>query len=378
MPTIVRVSAAAGGYDVHVGRGLAGAVGAPLLLDALPGPRILIVADSEVRSSVADPLAARLSDAGRRVDVAVIRAEEPRKTLPTVSGLLDAALRDRLDRGDAIVSVGGGLTGDLAGFVAAIHLRGIAVAHVPTTLLAMVDASVGGKTGVNHPLPATAPPSDEAPPVLGKNLVGAFWPPRLVLADPDTLGTLPDRQLRCGLAECIKHAVIAGEDALEQLEAEIPRLLAREPDALEAVIARSVSIKASVVAEDERESGRRAVLNLGHTFGHAIEPLLSLGLHHGEAVAIGLVAAARCSSALDRLDPSVADRIEALIGRSGLPCRLPGPVDIDRLMDAMRFDKKVLGGVTRLVLPRAIGHVTIDEDVPDDAVRAAWAAVGAA
>ncbi|MHC4993349.1 MAG: 3-dehydroquinate synthase [Planctomycetota bacterium] len=248
-------------------------------------------------------------------------------------------------------------------------MRGLPLVQVPTTLLAMVDAAIGGKTGVNVPLPGGG---------LGKNLVGAIWQPKAVLVDPLVLGTLDPRDLRCGLAECVKHALIADASLLDWLDDNAAAIQRLAPDVLVTLIERSARIKVGIVEQDERELGKRALLNLGHTFAHALEARQHLELRHGEAVAIGLVAAAHCAARTGRLDADGEQRITAVLEVLGLPVRVPAPADAGELIQAMRFDKKVMAGRRRLVLPAGLGAAEIVEDVPDDVVRAAWEQVGAA
>ena len=291
--------------------------------------------------------------------------------MPAVESLWHAALTARLSRGDAFVALGGGLVGDVVGFAAATYLRGIAVVQAPTTLLAMVDASTGGKTGINLALPTSG---------LGKNLAGAFWPPRVVIADPVTLKTLPQRELRSGLAECIKHAIIDSELHVAFLESMLDRVLAGDDDAIVEVVARSVAVKAAIVSRDPREEGERAILNLGHTFGHALETHPALELTHGEAVAIGLVAAIelgqgqapRTGAAANGL----AQRVRLLLVRAGLPVSVPSAVDAGEIVRRMGFDKKSADGAVRFVVPEAIGRVQIGVTATESAVLAALAAVG--
>jgi 3-dehydroquinate synthase len=246
--------------------------------------------------------------------------------------------------------------GDMAGFVAATILRGIPFVQIPTSLLAMVDASVGGKTGVNHS--------------TGKNLIGAFHQPIAVLIDPDVLGTLPERELRGGLAECIKHDIIRDFQGFEKLEREIERALELDIDYLAQLVAHNVDIKARVVEADPFEKGERAHLNFGHTFGHAIESVSHYSYSHGQSVALGMAAAARAAMDLDMIDESTWKRIVALIERAGLPV---GGLKLatQPIIDAMIFDKKVAGGRVRFVLPDRIGHVVIRDDVPEEIVRQA-------
>jgi 3-dehydroquinate synthase len=284
-----------------------------------------------------------------------------------------AMLAFRLERQGPVVALGGGIVGDVAGFAAATWLRGVPLVQVPTTLLAMVDAAIGGKTGVNHPLP----PDPAGRRELGKNLIGAFWQPRAVVVDPLVLRTLPERDFRCGLAECIKHGLLADAGLLSFIEARLQGIIELDTETLTELIARGAQIKVAIVQEDEREAGRRALLNLGHTFAHVIEPIEALDLRHGEAVAIGICVAARCARETGRLARDDEKRISDLLGRAGLPTRLPRPIDAQRLIDGMGYDKKVARGRLRLVLPIAPGRAEIVDDVPEEAIICAWHAVGA-
>ncbi len=272
------------------------------------------------------------------------------KTLATLQTVLDALVQARMNRDGAVIALGGGVVGDIAGFAAACYQRGIAYAQVPTTLLAQVDSSVGGKTGVNHP--------------GGKNLIGAFHQPCCVISDIATLDTLPDRELRAGLAEVIKYGLICDAAFLQWLEESIEALLARDPTALTTAIRRSCEIKAQIVAVDEHEHGRRALLNLGHTFGHAIETATGFtDWLHGEAVAVGMLMAADLSARLGRLEVSQVERVRSLIARAGLPVSAPR-IGAHRAAQLMALDKKVLAGRIRLVLLADLGaaFVTADYD----------------
>jgi 3-dehydroquinate synthase len=273
-----------------------------------------------------------------------------------------------LERGSPVVALGGGIVGDTAGFAAATFMRGVPLVQVPTTLLAMVDAAIGGKTGVNYGLPGDG---------LGKNMIGAFWQPRAVVVDPLVLETLDPRDFRCGLAECIKHALIADASLLGFLAERAAAIRRLDTDALVTLIERCARIKVEIVQQDERETGRRALLNLGHTFAHALEARKHTDLRHGEAVAIGLVAAARCAVRTGRLSAADEQRIGSVLEAFDLPLRMPTPIGVSELVATMRYDKKVAAGRLRLVLPAGLGAAEITDDVPADAVSAAWAHVGA-
>jgi 3-dehydroquinate synthase len=364
----IRVSLPQGAYEVSVGPGLLAEVGAACR-QAAPHTRALVVVDEKIAPAHVRACQVSLRAAGYLPATAALTATEERKTLPSVQILYEAMFEAGLERGSPVVAMGGGIVVDVAGFAAATWLRGVPFVAVPTTLLAMVDASVGGKTGVNLELPDRG---------LGKNLVGAFWQPVAVIADPDVLETLDPRDYCCGLAECVKCALVADASLLSFLSEHAAALLRRQPELLVALIERCVRIKAAIVEADERESGRRMWLNLGHTFAHAIEAHQHLHLRHGEAVSIGLVAAAHYARSTGRIDADQQGAIEAVIERLGLPSALPTPVAIGRLVNAMRHDKKITAGRLRLVLPRGIGSVEVVGDVDLDALSAAWARVGGA
>ncbi|MDX1482048.1 MAG: 3-dehydroquinate synthase, partial [Woeseiaceae bacterium] len=308
----------------------------------------LVVTNETVRPLYFDALRASLGD--RDAQVVELPDGEEHKTLRSVETVIDALVSCGANRDTTVVALGGGVVGDIAGFAAAAYMRGVAFVQVPTTLLAQVDSSVGGKTGVNHS--------------GGKNLIGAFHQPRLVLIDTDTLDTLPDRELSAGLAEVIKHAAIADADYFDWLEDAMDRILQRDAEALGRTIARSCEIKAEVVAEDERERGRRALLNFGHTFGHAIERCAGYGEWlHGEAVAAGMVMAAELSG----LPAAQQDRLRNLIEKARLPTRV-GDIAVDTLREAMTLDKKVLAKRLRFILLDRIGQARIADDVAEAAL----------
>jgi len=344
-------------YPIHIGGELLERPG--LLLPHLPQPRVAIVTNDVVGPLYLERLRRNLAGAGVAVLLITVPDGEAHKNWATLNHILDTLLRERCERKTTLIALGGGVIGDLTGFAAAIYLRGVPFIQVPTTLLAQVDSSVGGKTGINHP--------------LGKNLIGAFHQPRLVLADTATLNTLPEREFAAGLAEVIKYGLILDAALFDWLEANIARLSARDPEALEYAVRRSCEIKAAVVAADERESGTRALLNLGHTFGHAVEAGLSYGTWlHGEAIAAGTVMAARLSQRMGLLPPADAGRIESLLSRAGLPVRAPA-LGVERYLDLMGLDKKVEGGKLRLILLRRIGEAFVTSDFPQGELRAVLA-----
>lgn len=341
-------------YPIHIGRGL---LGEPAWLEqALKGRRAMVVSNETIAPLYLDTLTRTLArtDTGP-VETVILPDGEQFKNLQTLDTIYTALLERRLDRGAVLIALGGGVIGDITGFAAASYQRGIDFIQVPTTLLSQVDSSVGGKTGVNHP--------------LGKNMIGAFHQPRLVLIDTDTLNTLPDRELSAGIAEVIKYGLIDDPEFFLWLEQHLPRLLAREPEALAFAIRRSCADKARVVAEDERESGRRALLNLGHTFGHAIETGLGYGRWlHGEAVAMGMVMAARMSCRMGWMSESEVARITALISAAGLPVEAPPGLSATRFRELMAVDKKVQQGRLRLVLMKGIGESLVTGDFDGDAL----------
>lgn len=369
-------------------RGTKGALGGGV--GGRPG-RVLVVADAGVadaaRGAVAEEMG-RLVDAARdRVAMHVVSPTEQGKSLETLQHVLLACARARLDRGDLVVALGGGIVGDVAGFAAATYRRGLRWVNCPTTLLSMVDASVGGKTGVN--LAIGKDPRDPGSFDLLKNMVGAFHQPTLVVADCDVLASLPERVFRAGLGECVKHAMIAesvlgegGRGERARLEARLPGVLAREAGAIADLVAWNVALKARVVEGDpfeeaSDEAGGRALLNLGHTFGHAIEATVDGGLiEHGQAVALGLIAAAATSEALGLVDRGLVEETRRLVRAAGLETRAAlGPISI--LMSAMGHDKKVIGGRRRLVLPTGREAARIVVDPREDAVAEGWRAIGA-
>lgn len=348
-------------YPIHIGQGLIGR--ADLIKPFLKTPRVAIVSNDVVAPLYMDKLAGPLESAGVSIlTKAILPDGEGHKDWQTLNTIFDAMLGSRCDRSTTVIALGGGVVGDMAGFAAACYQRGVPFIQVPTTLLSQVDSSVGGKTGINHP--------------LGKNMIGAFYQPRLVLADTDTLSTLPDEELSAGMAEVIKYGLIRDLPFLEWLEAHMERLMARDSDALAAAIEVSCRNKAEIVAEDETESGVRALLNLGHTFGHAIETGAGYGNWlHGHAVAAGTVMAADLSVRLGWLGLADVDRIKALFQRAALPVT-GEPLGIDRYLELMSLDKKVEAGKLRLVLLKALGEGVITGETPAGLIREAIAACG--
>ena len=368
MSRTVRVGLGERAYDVVVGGGLldkAGVLLAPLLKQG----RTAIVSDATVWKLHGERLTKALAAAGISSQAIVVPPGEPSKSWDGLAEVSDRLLELELDRGDLIVAFGGGVVGDLAGFAAAIYKRGIDFVQIPTTLLAQVDSSVGGKTAIDTP--------------RGKNLIGAFHQPKLVLADLDLLATLPEREMRAGYAEVIKYGLLGDFAFFEWLETNGPAVLAGDPDALAYAVARSVEMKAEIVEADEKEAGRRALLNLGHTFGHALEAETGYGeaLLHGEAVAAGSAIAFRFSAAQGLCSTQDAQRAESAIAAAGLPTRLDqvgsGAFDAVKLVRHMGQDKKAEGGRLTFILARALGDAFVAKNVDGQAVRDFLVAEGA-
>jgi shikimate kinase/3-dehydroquinate synthase len=352
-----------GEYPIHVGNGLLGQIGNVLRAAGLPeGGQVALVSNPVVAPLYGEQVEDSLRSAGLRPFTCSIPDGEQHKTLATVAALYDRFLEGALDRSGTVLSLGGGVTGDVAGFAAATYMRGVRFVQVPTTLLAMADASVGGKTGVDLP--------------QGKNLVGAFKQPALVLMDPAVLATLPAGELRSGMAEVIKHGVIGAPDLFSELETGTEEPSSWWKGDGVARMACTLRVKIKLVEEDPFEKGRRAALNLGHTVGHTLERLSGFSLRHGEAVAVGMVTAARIAVVLGLADPSVAGRIEAGLTAWGLPVRCP-PFRWNEIWAAMAHDKKRQGRSLRWVLPHAIGRVEIVQDVPPTVVESVLHGLGA-
>ena len=365
----VQVGLDARAYEVLIGPDLIDRAG-ELLAPHLPRRRTAVVTDRNVADHHGERLAAALESGGIAVDLVVLPPGEQTKSFAGLEDLTDRLLALKLDRGDRIVAFGGGMVGDLAGFAAAIYKRGIDFIQVPTTLLAQVDSSVGGKTAIDT--------------AAGKNLVGAFHQPAFVLADLDVLATLPDREMRAGYAEVLKYGLLGDEPFFAWLEANGEAVLAREPQALAHAVARCVEMKAQIVAEDERETGRRrALLNLGHTFAHALESETGFGeaLLHGEAVGAGCALAFRFSAELGLCPPQAASRAEAAIAKAGLPTRLHAlagaPFDAERLAGHMAQDKKADAAGLVFVLARGIGEAFVARGVARETLLRFLAAEGA-
>ncbi|HEY5898357.1 MAG TPA: 3-dehydroquinate synthase [Burkholderiales bacterium] len=353
----LRVALGERSYPIHIGAGLLdqGALYAPHLRGT-----VAIITTEVVAPLYLSRARRALEAAGARVTQIVVEDGEQAKRWPTLDRVFEQLLAARLGRDAVIVALGGGVVGDLAGFAAAVYQRGIDFIQVPTTLLAQVDSSVGGKTAINH--------------ARGKNMIGAFHQPRAVIADVAALGTLPDRELRAGIAEVIKHGFALDAPFVDWLDANIEKLGARDPQALIYAVHRSCELKAAIVAQDEREGGVRALLNFGHTFGHAIEAATGFGPWlHGEAVAAGMVIAASLSASAGLLPQADADRLRGMVSRAGLPVR-PPQIALERWLELMAIDKKSVGGQVRLVLLERIGRARLESAVDPRLIRAAIAA----
>ncbi len=348
----VSVPGASTGYDILLGSGLLQHA-PPLMRERGLDGDVVIVSDRNVTSHWQASLLNAFRQTGVKTTWVTLPGGESHKTLDTIRELYTAFLDAELDRSGVVVAFGGGVIGDMAGFAAATYLRGIRFVQIPTTLLAMVDASVGGKTGVDLP--------------QGKNLVGAFKQPEMVLIDPETLSSLPSEEFRNGLAEIIKHGIIADPELFAQLQSS-------GPGSLESLIARALRVKIGIVQRDPYEEGERAYLNLGHTFAHAIERVSHYAIPHGQAVALGLIAAGRLSASLNLCSPETAQRIEQVVERLGLPTTLVGYAP-DAIIAAMRTDKKRKHGQIRFVLPRDIGKVDLFEDIPVENLKTAIASL---
>ena len=332
-------------YPIHIGQNLLGQ--AELLSPHIHGQQVLVVSNETVAPLYLEQTLSALT--AYQCETVILPDGEQYKTLDTVNLIFDALLKHRFDRQCTLIALGGGVVGDITGFAAACYQRGVNFIQIPTTLLAQVDSSVGGKTGVNHP--------------LGKNMIGAFHQPQCVIIDTKTLNTLEDKQLSAGIAEVIKYGLIKDAEFFAWLESNIEKLLHRDPEALTYAIECSCQTKADVVAADEKEAGQRALLNLGHTFGHAIEAGMGYGSWlHGEAVGTGMLMAADMSHRQNKLTDSELERTQALIAAAKLPVKTPAEMNTERFLELMAVDKKVQAGVIRLVLLNHIGDSYVSDD----------------
>jgi 3-dehydroquinate synthase len=359
MQSVIPVVLPEKSYEITIAPGSVDCIGRLITETPLKlGQKILVVSNPTIFRCYGQRLMDSLTQAGFDVFRCILPAGERYKTPATLQKIYDAALENRLERSSTMVALGGGVIGDMTGFAAATWLRGINVVQVPTTLLSMVDAAIGGKTGVNHP--------------RGKNLIGAFHQPRRVLIDPQVLKTLPMREFRAGMAEVIKYGVIWDADLFEQLEqaTRLDQLRYLSDELLQEILIRSCQAKAHIVSKDEKESGLREILNYGHTIGHAVESLTGYRIvNHGEAVAIGMVAVGQIAVEMNLWTREESDRQLALIEKTGLPTRLPQGLDIEAIIRSLQSDKKVKAGQVRFVLPQGIGKAIVTDQVTSDTIR---------
>ncbi|MBD2431722.1 MULTISPECIES: 3-dehydroquinate synthase [Fischerella] len=357
MASVIKVNLPQQSYDIAIAPGSLEQLG-EFMTNLHLGKKVLLVSNPTVFQLYGETAIASLKAASFEVASHILSDGEHYKTLASIENLYNTALENRLERSATMVALGGGVIGDMTGFAAATWLRGINFIQVPTTLLAMVDAAIGGKTGVNHP--------------QGKNLIGAFHQPRLVLIDPDVLKTLPIREFRAGMAEVIKYGVIWDAQLFAELEASqrLDEMGHIHSELIDTILTRSCQAKADVVSKDEKEAGLRAILNYGHTIGHAVESLTGYRqVLHGEAVAIGMVAAGQIAVELGMWTQQQTQRQDVLIEKAGLPTKLPAGLDIEAIIEALQIDKKVKAGKVRFVLPTQIGAVTVTDQVPADIIR---------
>jgi 3-dehydroquinate synthase len=351
----IRVELGERSYDIAIGSNTLEQIGDRLSSLRL-SPKIALISNPTVYPIYGEQVSNEVRKAGFDLLTVMIPDGEQYKNLATLNNIYDELLKFRLDRKSALIALGGGVVGDITGFVAATYMRGIACIQIPTTLLAQVDSSVGGKTGIDHE--------------LGKNMIGAFWQPKLVWIDVETLRTLPQREFLSGLAEVIKYGVIWDDNLFDFLEGNKDKILNLDRDALAYLIKRSCEIKAEVVSKDEREAGLREILNYGHTIGHAIETVTKYKRFlHGEAVAIGMHIEARLSMILGLIDKDQVSRIMALLDAYGLPSEIPSDVNVSSLFLSMQLDKKAVAGELKFILPEKIGSVQIQKGAPEKSIR---------
>ena len=343
----VRVRLTDSSYEIHIGAGILGQVGCQLKENGFVS-RVVIITNPIVKELYGDALEQRLAKEGFKVAVLSVPDGEEYKSLEMAGRLYQGLSAAYAERSTPVLALGGGVIGDLAGFVAATYQRGVPLVHLPTTLLAQADSSIGGKVAVDHG--------------QIKNKIGVFYQPRLVIAAVSTLKTLPQREFASGMAEVIKSAVIGGEDFFRYIEENLEKIKSWDEAALEEIVFCSAQVKVSIVEKDEKDLGLRNVLNYGHTLGHAIESASDFRIKHGEAVAIGMLAAARISNKMGIFDRDGIVRLESIIARTGLPTKMP-PLEMEKIIQAMRHDKKIREGKLRFVLPRAIGNVFVTDEV---------------
>lgn len=364
MTSVIKVDIPENSYQIIVAPGSLDQLG-PQMASLNLGKKALLVSNPIIFKHYGERAIASLQNAGFDVVHYNLPPGERYKTLNSIQKIYDTALEHKLERNSTMIALGGGVVGDMTGFAAATWLRGINLVQVPTSLLAMVDSSVGGKTGVNHP--------------HGKNLIGAFYQPRLVLIDPQVLQTLPSGEFRAGMAEVIKYGVIWDPQLFTQLEASkhLDQFRYVKSDLINYILTHSCEAKANVVSQDEKESGIRAILNYGHTIGHAVESVTKYRVFkHGEAVGLGMIAAGEIAVRLELWSKSDAERQNTLIQKAGLPTKLPVGLDINQLIDALQLDKKVKSGRVRFVLPSQIGKVLVTDQVPTDIITQVLSSFG--
>ena len=351
----VRVELEERSYDISIGSNTLEGIGERLLLFGL-SPSIGLISNPTVFSLYGEPVTESIRRAGFDLHTIIIPDGEEYKDILQVQHIYDELLKKKLDRSSALIALGGGVIGDITGFAASTYMRGISYIQIPTTLLAQVDSSVGGKTGVNHK--------------LGKNMIGTFWQPRLVWIDVETLKSLPRRELLAGLAEVIKYGVIYDRELFGFLESSREEILSLDNGAIMHIIKRSCEIKADIVSKDEREAGLRAILNYGHTIGHAAETVTGYTRYlHGEGVAIGMYLEARLSQMLGLTDQDQVMRIKALLDSYGLPSEMPDDIDTNNILLSMQLDKKTVAGKLKFVLPETIGKVRIEKGISEQVIR---------
>jgi 3-dehydroquinate synthase len=358
MPSVIPVSLPQNSYEIEIAPNGVSQLGTRMADLQKLGKKALVVSNPTIFRHYGQSVVDSLTEVGFTVGTCILPPGERYKTPATLQKIYDAALENHLERSSVMIALGGGVIGDMTGFAAATWLRGINVVQVPTSLLAMVDAAIGGKTGVNHP--------------KGKNLIGAFHQPRLVLIDPQVLQTLPAREFRAAIAEVIKYGIIWDAELFDQLEnaKHLDQIRYVSAELLQEILTRSCQAKAHVVSQDEKESGLREILNYGHTIGHAVESLTGYRVvNHGEGVAIGMVAAGNIAVEMELWNAEESDRQIALIEKTGLPTRLPDGLDIEAIIETLQTDKKVKDGKVRFVLPKQIGTVVVTDQVEADVIR---------
>ncbi len=351
----IRVELGDRSYDILIGNSILENTGTKLKTFNF-SPKIALVSNELVFSLYGEIVSESIRKAGFDLLTVIIPDGEQYKNIETLQYIYNELLKYKLDRKSALIALGGGVVGDITGFAASTYMRGISYIQIPTTLLAQVDSSVGGKTGIDHK--------------LGKNMIGTFWQPKLVLIDTNTLSTLEKRQFLAGLAEVIKYGIIWDPELFQFIEENKEKIIGLDSNSLNYIIKRSCEIKAEIVSQDERESGVRAILNYGHTIGHAIETVTKYTRYlHGEAISIGMCLEAELAQLLNIIEPSEVIKIKDLINHCGLPCYLPGDIDKIEIISSMYFDKKAVAGKLKFILPERIGKVRIEKNIPEEILK---------